>query len=227
MSSITVACAYLASIIAYLPGFYKNAEMRRLAKDVPGVNVDAEPREAIAAIAKAGGDEDAVHRMMRANAAHYNSLEGLPWFYGSLLFAVIYGVPTKSIDAVALTYLIARALYVMMCVGARRAGRGYGNASCSLRQGRPQAARLHWDPSSHSHHASSLATPPLPRQAATLRARTPPPAACARCAGRRAWCRARTCGLTPSRWRLRPGTKRAATAPAELIRAYISTTAPT
>lgn len=69
-------------------------------------------------------DEASSSFIRRCIACHANQLECLPWFYASLVFAWLVHLTTgptgqtmQSIDAVALTYTIARFFYTVFYIG--------------------------------------------------------------------------------------------------------------
>lgn len=83
-----------------------------------------EPRDAQDKVLKTASDEAVVSFLKRCIACHQNSLEGLIWFYGSVVFAWLTHLTTgpasqtqQSIDAVALTYVIARFFYTVLYLG--------------------------------------------------------------------------------------------------------------
>jgi uncharacterized MAPEG superfamily protein len=111
MSQITVACAPVAVFLAFFPHLIKN-RLVTVTLDEQLANININPREALARAVVRDDPNAAI--IQRASAAHNNQLEFLPIFLGSLLFAIMYGVPPKNIDAVALTYVALRALYIYL-----------------------------------------------------------------------------------------------------------------
>ena len=113
-SSLTASCALVAFALAYAPVFMRAPGMyRRAAREGFGApaDVNVNPRALLNNINAA--DDPASKYLARLSAAHNNQLEGLPWFYGALVFGCLCGVPLRTIDAVALVYVIARIGYIV------------------------------------------------------------------------------------------------------------------
>ena len=49
--------------------------------------------------------------LQRCEAVHANALEGLVMFFGSVLAAVVAGVPSEQVDTAAVTYVASRVAY--------------------------------------------------------------------------------------------------------------------
>lgn len=49
---------------------------------------------------------------------------GLSWFYASLIFAMVGGVPRRNIDGVALAYLLLRLVYCWLYITGTVAWKG-------------------------------------------------------------------------------------------------------
>jgi uncharacterized MAPEG superfamily protein len=103
-------------ILAYLPAFAKSHLVFAAAKDMAGVDVANDPREALTAVIRTS-DAARSSLLRRLQGCHVNQLECLPWFYGSLLFAIVAGVPQRNIDAVALTYAVSRVFFIAFYAG--------------------------------------------------------------------------------------------------------------
>jgi uncharacterized MAPEG superfamily protein len=112
MSQITYACVATSFFFAYVPHFVKGPLVARYVKEhevKTGEKLDManDPR---GATAKAAAANPLINR---AAACHQNQLECLPWFFGALLFGLLGKVPHLNIDAVALTYTVARAVFIV------------------------------------------------------------------------------------------------------------------
>ena len=129
---VTVACATVVFLLAYVPVFFKGpmlfARASAMAKiDIGELNMN--PRAALEATKAAASAEDAAY-LARCQSCHDNCLEGLPWLYGALLFAVLAGVPTRTVDIVALYNAVARALYVYFYISGTSVWRSYCRTFC-------------------------------------------------------------------------------------------------
>ena len=113
MSSITIGSAAAYFFLSYIPVVFKAPYVFQSAKadGKTELEVVMAPR---AAFAEAAGKGELGPFLHRAQACHDNLLEGMAWFYGSLIFAMLSGVPQKNIDAVALVNICARALFVWL-----------------------------------------------------------------------------------------------------------------
>jgi uncharacterized MAPEG superfamily protein len=107
MSTVTVSSALVGWLLAYVPSLVKNARAIKVA----GSRYNQEPRATLERVIAESSEEDASY-LRRALAAHNNQMECLPWFFASLLFAWLTQVPMKTIDAVALTYVVARLAFI-------------------------------------------------------------------------------------------------------------------
>jgi uncharacterized MAPEG superfamily protein len=110
VSAVTAACAGAAFVLAYVPAFIRTTLAFSSAKKPVAVS-NMDPRQTVSLAVASGANSGLVSR---ANSAHYNQLEGLPWFYGSLVFATLCGVPRDSVDAVAALNVGARVVYIWL-----------------------------------------------------------------------------------------------------------------
>ena len=118
ISQVTVACATTNFLLAYVPVFCKGPLLFARASSAAKMSIgelNLNPREALTRTIAVVGVEDAAY-LARCQSCHDNCLEGLPWLYAALLFAAAAGVPSKTVDAVALYNAVARALYVFFYV---------------------------------------------------------------------------------------------------------------
>lgn len=132
VSQVTVACALGAFLLAHVPLFIRGPALFELGKeksaDIGTVNLN--PRAFQTQAAMAAATSPLANFIARGQAAHNNQLECLPWYYGSLIFALFAGVPQRTIDAVALTYVVARVPYIYFYLSGTSAWQGYGRSIC-------------------------------------------------------------------------------------------------
>ncbi len=102
--------------LAYVPNIFKTINLSASVEASGGTftTVLMAPRTAT----KRAVEEDAERGPLiaRAQGCHENQLEGLPWFFAALLFALHFGVPPLAIDIVALLYPVARVFYIYFYV---------------------------------------------------------------------------------------------------------------
>ena len=113
-SQVTVSCALLSFVLAYLPTYMRAPGMYKLAaktgEGLTPAEVNMNPRAMLASIAS--NPDDTGGYLARLTAAHNNMLEGLSWYYAAQLFGLLAGVPIRAVDAVALIHVICRAGYL-------------------------------------------------------------------------------------------------------------------
>jgi uncharacterized MAPEG superfamily protein len=129
MSTITFACAPVAFLLAYLPALAKNRIIGRAARSqqLGAQDYFNNPRAAQDALLREQETEEGRARaslVARIMGSHQNQLEGLTWFYASLVFAILARVPARNIDAVALAYVLLRVLYIWLYVTGTAAWKG-------------------------------------------------------------------------------------------------------
>ena len=130
MSSITIGSAAAYFFLSYIPVVFKAPHVFQAAKAAgkSELEVVMAPR---AAFTEAAGRGDELGAFLhRAQACHDNLLEGMAWFYGVLLFAMLSGAPQKNIDAVALVNICARALYVYLYLTGTVPWKGAARSAC-------------------------------------------------------------------------------------------------
>jgi uncharacterized MAPEG superfamily protein len=91
------------------------------------------PRAAQEALVRGGDTEESKAKaalIARISGAHNNQLEGLPWFYAALLFAITAGVPHRNIDIVALLYVFLRAIYIWLYITGTAKWKGISRSLC-------------------------------------------------------------------------------------------------
>ncbi len=150
MSVVTVACATTSVFLCYIPAVMKNAAVTKsFAKQhssltgnattststfAAGDVVNMNPRIRYEqAVSKSGDIDDPTSNaayMARCLGAHNNQLECLPWFFSSLLFGILFAVPRKNIDAVALTYVVARVFYIYFYATGTTPGKARARSLC-------------------------------------------------------------------------------------------------
>ena len=130
MSSIAIGSAAAYFFLSYVPVMFKAPYVFQAAKAAGKTELEVvmAPRAAFAEAA-AGKGELAPY-LHRAQACHDNMLEGMSWFYGSLLFAMLSSVPQKNVDAVALVNISARALYVWLYLTGSVPWKGAARSAC-------------------------------------------------------------------------------------------------
>ena len=131
MSSIAIGSAAAYIFLSYVPVLFKAPYVFQSAKadGKTELEVVMAPRAAFAVAAGKGELGPFLHR---AQACHDNLLEGMAFyfFYGSLIFAMLSGVPQKNVDAVALVNICARALYVWLYLTGSVTWKGAARSLC-------------------------------------------------------------------------------------------------
>lgn len=131
MSSVTIGSAAAYFFLSYVPVMFKAPLVFQAAKasGKTAMEVVMAPRAAFAEAASSNKELSSF--LHRAQACHDNLLEGMAWFYGALLFGILSGgLPQKTIDAVALVNISARALYVWLYLTGNVPWKGAARSAC-------------------------------------------------------------------------------------------------
>ena len=132
IDNITIACATINFILAYVPVFFKGPVLFSRASTAAKMDMgqlNLNPRAALERTIASASAEDAAY-LARCQACHDNCLEGLPWLYGALLFASLAGVSNKIVDIVAIYNAVARGLYVFFYITGTSSWRSYIRTFC-------------------------------------------------------------------------------------------------
>jgi uncharacterized MAPEG superfamily protein len=130
MSSITIGSAAAYFLLSYIPVVFKAPYVFQAAKAAGKTELEVvmAPRAAFAEAVSGKGDLGPY--LHRSQACHDNLVEGMSWFYGSLMFAMLAGVPQKNTDAVALLNIVARVLYVYLYLTGTVPWKGAARSAC-------------------------------------------------------------------------------------------------
>jgi uncharacterized MAPEG superfamily protein len=115
MSSITASCVVIGVFYIYIPVFVKGPLLANILKEKGNDKQKDEyllqPREALTR-AKEIADMETADFLSRLQACHQNMLEWFPIFCAACLFAIVFSVPSKTTDIIALVNIGARLIYM-------------------------------------------------------------------------------------------------------------------